>query len=335
MKAVRIHAVFPAGRQCSAGIAAALVACALTPIALAAGYPEKPVRWVVPSVAGGGTDAATRIIAPKLGDFIGQQIVIDNKGGATGNIGAEFVARAAPDGYTLLTVIASHTTNAALMRKIPFDLMRDFAPVSLMVTVPEMIISHPSLPAKNVKELIALAKARPGQLQYSSGGIGSIQHMAMELFLNMTATKMLHVPYKATHPALMDTIAGHVPLTVVASLTALPQARAGRVRAYGVTSAKRMTVAPDILTIAEQGIPGYEAVQWFGMLAPAGTPREIVTRLHAGIVRALQDPDVKKRFIDDGAEATPSNAPEAFGALIRSELAKWGKVVRESGIQPE
>jgi tripartite-type tricarboxylate transporter receptor subunit TctC len=335
MKSIWIHATIPTRRQWSTGILAALTACAFTRVALGAGYPEKPVRWVVPSTAGGGTDTTTRIIAPRLGDYLGQQIVIDNRGGATGNIGAEYVARAAPDGYTLLTCIASHASNAALMKKIPFDLARDFAPISLMLTVPEMLVSHPSLPAKNVKELVALAKARPGQLQYATGGIGSIQHMAMELFLNMTATKMLHVPYKATHPALMDTIAGHVHLTVVASLSALPQARAGRVRAYGVTSAKRMTIAPDIPTIAEQGVPGYEAVQWFGMLAPAGTPREIVIRLQAGIVRVLQETEVRKRFIDDGAETTPSSSPEEFGALIRSELAKWGKVVKDSGIQPE
>jgi tripartite-type tricarboxylate transporter receptor subunit TctC len=309
--------------------------CAVIPGALAAGYPDRPVRWVVPSTAGGGTDASTRIIAPKLAEYLGQQVVIENRPGASGNIGAEYVARAAPDGHTLLTCIASHASNAALMNKIPFDLARDFAPVSLMVTVPEMIISHPALPAKTVKELIALARARPTQLQYATGGVGSIQHLAMELFLNMTNSKMLHVPYKATHPALIDVMAGHVPLMVIASLSALPQVRAGRVRAYGVTSAKRMTGAPDIPTIAELGVPGYEAVQWFGLLAPAATPREIVTKLHAGIVRALQDPDVKKRFIDDGAEATPSSSPEEFGALIRSELVKWAKVVKDAGIKPE
>jgi len=309
--------------------------CAVIPGALAAGYPDHPVRWVVPSTAGGGTDAATRIIAPRLADYLGQQIVIENRPGASGNIGAEYVARAAPDGYTLLTCIASHASNAALKKKIPFDLARDFAPVSLLVTVPEMIIAHPALPAKTVKELIALARARPGELQYATGGVGSIQHMAMELFLIMTNQKMLHVPYKATHPALIDVIAGHVPLMVIASLSALPQVRAGRVRAYGVTSAKRMISAPEIPTIAEQGLPGYEAVQWFGQLAPAGTPREIVTRLHAGLVRALQDPEVKKRFVDDGAEATTSSSPEEFGALIRSELVKWAKVVKDAGIRPE
>ena len=309
--------------------------CAVIPGALAAGYPDHPVRWVVPSTAGGGTDASTRIIAPKLADYLGQQIVIENRPGASGNIGAEYVARAAPDGYTLLTCIASHASNAALMKKIPFDLARDFAPVSLMVTVPEMIIAHPTLPAKTIKELIALARARPGELQYATGGVGSIQHLAMELFLNMTGSKMLHVPYKATHPALIDVIAGHVPLMVIASLSALPQVRAGRVRAYGVTSARRMTGAPDIPTIAELGVPGYEAVQWFGQLAPAGTPREVVMKLHAGLARVLQDPEVKKRFVDDGAEATPSSSPEEFGALVRSELVKYAKVVADARIKPE
>ena len=314
---------------------AGLFACLAPAVAAGAGYPEKPVRWVVPSVAGGGTDTSTRVVAPKLSEFLGQNMVIENRGGASGNIGAEYVARAAPDGYTLLTCIASHASNATLMKKVPFDLAKDFAPVSLLVITPEMLVSHPSLPAKNVKELVALAKAKPGQLQYSSGGVGSIQHLAMELFLNMTGTKMLHVPYKATQPALVDTIAGHVQLTVIATLSALPQVRAGRVRAFGVTSAKRMVVAPDIPTLAEMGVPGYEAVQWFGLLAPAATPRDIITKLHTGVLKALADPEVKKRFIDDGAEAAPSKAPEEFGALIRSELAKWAKVVKDAGIQPE
>jgi tripartite-type tricarboxylate transporter receptor subunit TctC len=317
------------------GIAALLVAGAVVPLAQSAGYPDKPVHWVVPSVAGGATDTTTRIIAARLGEFLGQQIVVENRGGATGNIGAEYVARAAPDGYTLFTCIASNTSNVALMKKAPFDLARDFAPVSLMVTVPEMILANPSLPAKNVKELVALAKAHPGQLQYSSGGVGSIQHMAMELLLITTGTKMLHVPYKATHPALIDAIAGHVPITVVASISGLPHVRSGRLRTYGITSARRMTVAADIPTIAEAGVAGYEAVQWFGLLAPAGTPRDIVTKLHAGVARALQDADVKKRFLDDGAEITPSAKPEDFGVLIRAELAKWAKVVKDSGIQAE
>ena len=204
-----------------------------------------------------------------------------------------------------------------------------------MVTVPEMILSHPSLPAKNVRELIALAKAHPGQLQYSTGGIGSIQHMGMELFLLTTGTKMMHVPYKATHPALIDALAGHVPITVVASITGLPHMRSGRLRAYGITSAKRMSIAPEIPTIGEQGVEGYEAVQWFGILAPAGTPREIVSKLHTAVLRTMQDPDIKKRFLDDGAEITLSATPEDFGNMVRGEVAKWARVVKEARIQAE
>ena len=313
----------------------AAILVALAAAAVAQNYPTKPIRLIMPNAPGSANDTLGRIVAIHMGEALGQQIVIENRGGASGNIGAEFVARAAPDGYTILTCIASNASNIALMKKVPFDLVRDFAPVSLMVTVPEMILSHPSLPAKNVRELVALAKSRPGQLQYSTGGVGSIQHLAMELFLVTTGTKMLHVPYKATHPALIDAIAGHVPITVVASLSGLPHMRSGRLRGYGVTSAKRMLIAPDIPTIAEQGVTGYEAVQWFGMLAPAGTPREVVMKLHAAMMRATQDPEVKKRFLDDGAEVTVSPTPEEFGALVRSEVTKWAKVVKDAGVQPE
>lgn len=313
----------------------ALLPALFTPVVNAAAYPDKPLRWVVPSSAGGGTDTTTRIVAPKLAEALGQQIVIENRPGASGNIGAEYVARAAPDGYTLLTCIASNASSVALTKKVAFDLARDFAPVSLMIVVPEMVLSHPSLPAKNVRELVALAKARPDQLQYSTGGIGSIQHMAMELLLLTTGTKMLHVPYKATHPALIDAMAGHVPITVVASLTGLPHIRSGRLRSYGITSARRMSIAPEIPTIAEQGVPGYEAVQWFGLMVPAATPRDIVAKLHTAVLRALQDPEVKKRFIDDGAEITPSATPEEFGNLVRTEVAKWARVVKSAGIQAE
>jgi tripartite-type tricarboxylate transporter receptor subunit TctC len=316
--------------------AIALVPMMLPPTAAAAaGFPEKPVRWVVPSAAGGGTDTTTRVVAPKLAELLGQQIVIENRPGASGNIGVEYVARATPDGYTLVTVISSNTSNIALMKKVPFDILRDLAPVSLMVTVPVMILSHPSLPAKNVRELVALAKSRPGELQYSSSGVGSNQHMALELFQVATGTRMLHIPYKATHPALIDALAGQVPITAVASVTGLPHVRSGRLRTYGVTSLQRMSIAPDIPTIAEQGVPGYEAVQWWGMLAPANTPRDIVIKLHAAMLRALQDPEVKKRLLDDGAEIKPSATPEEFAAMMRSEVAKWARVVKEARIQPE
>jgi tripartite-type tricarboxylate transporter receptor subunit TctC len=312
-----------------------VASCAVIPGTFAASYPDHPVRLIVPSPPGGGTDTSTRIIAPKLAEYLGQPIVIDNRGGASGNIGAEMVARAPADGYTLLACIASHTSNPAVMKHVPYDFARDFAPISLTVTLPNVLVSHPSLPAKTVRELIAFAKARPGQLQFATGGVGANQHLAMELFLNETGLKMIHVPYKGVGPALIDVVAGHVPLMMGNILVALPHIRSGRVRAFGVTSAKRASGAPDIPTIAESGLPGYEAVQWYGLLAPAGTPREIVSKLHAGVVHALQDPVIRKRFVDDGAEPTPSSTPDEFGAFIRAELAKWAKVVKNAGIQAE
>ncbi|MEQ1772959.1 MAG: tripartite tricarboxylate transporter substrate binding protein [Burkholderiales bacterium] len=300
-----------------------------------AAYPEKPVRIIVPSPTGGGTDTSTRIIAPKIGELLGQQIVIDNRGGASGNIGAEIAARSVPDGYTLLAVIASHTSNPAMMRKVPYDMARDFAPISLTVTLPNVLVSHPSLPVKNIRELIAFAKARPGQLQFASGGLGANQHLAMELFLNMAGLKMIHVPYKGVGPALVDVVAGHVPLMVGNILVAMPHVRSGRIRAYGVTSARRASGVPEIPTIAESGLPGYEAVQWYGLVAPAKTPSDIVTKLHGAVVKVLQDPEMRKRFQNDGAEATPSTTPDEFATLIRNDLAKWAKVVKDANLQPE
>jgi tripartite-type tricarboxylate transporter receptor subunit TctC len=309
--------------------------CGTAPSPLAAGYPERPVRVIVPSQAGGGSDTTMRLVATKLGDHLGQQIVVDNRAGASGNLGAEVVARAAPDGYTLVSLFASHTSNVAVMKKVPFDLVRDFAPISLMVTLPNVIVSHPSLPAKTVKDLVALGKARPGQLQYATAGVGSNAHLTMALFLNMTGLDMIHVPYKASPQGVIDVIAGHVPLMVANILVALPHIKTGRMRVYGVTSAKRSSAAPEIPTIVESGVPDYEAVQWYGLFAPAATPREIISKLHAGVVLALQDPPTRKRFIDDGAEPAPSASPEEFGTFVRSEVVKWGKVVKAAGIQPE
>ena len=279
MDLMTLHVVVSGVQRETARILVMVLLCIVIPAAPAAGYPDRPVRLIVPSPPGGGTDTATRMIAPKLSEYLGQQIVIDNRGGASGNIGAELAARAAPDGYTLVAAIASLTSNPALMKKVPYDLERDFAPISML--------------------------------------------------------KMIHVPYKGAGPMLIDVVAGHVPLTAANILSTLPLVKSGRVRAYGVTSAKRASGAPDIPTIAEAGVPGYEAVTWFGLLAPAGTPRGIVSRLHADVVRALQDPVVKKRFIDDGAEPTPSSSPEEFAALIHTEIAKWAKVIRDAGIRPE
>ena len=309
--------------------------CAAAAGAPAAGFPERPVRVIVASPPGGGTDLTTRMMTPKLGEVLGQPVVVDNRGGASGNIGAEAAARAAPDGYTLLTAAASLTSNPFVMRKVSYDLERDFAPVSLMVTLPNILISHPSLPVKNLKELIAFAKARPGQLHYASAGVGSVPHLMMVFFVSMGDLKMVHVPYKGAGPALIDVIAGHTPVMASNILSTLPHVRAGRVRAYGLTSAARAAAAPEIPTIAEAGLPGYEAVQWFGLLAPAGTPREIITRLHGAVVQALDDPAVKKRYVSDGADPRPSASPEAFGTFIRAELKKWEKVVKTAGIKAE
>jgi tripartite-type tricarboxylate transporter receptor subunit TctC len=303
--------------------------------ALAAQYPDRPVRVIVASPPGGGTDLSTRMVTPRLGEVLGQNIVVDNRGGASGNIGAEAAARAAPDGYTLLTAAASLTSNPFLMKKVPYDLERDFAPVSLMITLPNVLISHPSLPAKNVKELIAFVKARPGQLSYASAGVGSVPHLMMELFVGMGGLKMVHVPYKGAGPALVDVIAGHVPVMASNILSTLPHVKARRVRAYGLTSATRSAAAPEIPAIAEAGLPGYEAVQWFGLLAPAGTPRDIVMRLHAAVVQALGDPATKERFTASGATPAPSASPEEFGAFMRAETKKWGKVIKAAGIKPE
>jgi tripartite-type tricarboxylate transporter receptor subunit TctC len=313
----------------------ALAVCAAAAVASAAGYPERPVRVIVASPPGGGTDLTTRMMTPKLGEVLGQPVVVDNRGGASGNIGAEAAARAAPDGYTLLTAAASLTSNPFVMRKVSYDLERDFVPVSLMVTLPNILISHPSLPVKNLKELIAFAKARPGQLHYASAGVGSVPHLMMVFFVSMGGLKMVHVPYKGAGPALVDVMAGHVPVMASNILSTLPHVRAGRVRAYGVTSGARAAAASEIPTISEAGLPGYEAVQWFGLLAPAGTPRDIIMRLHGAVVQSLEDPGVKKRYLDNGADPRPSATPEAFGAFIRAELKKWGSVVKSAGIKPE
>jgi len=311
------------------------VALLLVVFNAAAAYPERPIRVIVPSTPGGGTDLAARMVMPKLSEFLGQQIVIDNRGGASGNIGAELGARAAPDGYTLIAAVASLTSNASLMKKVPFDIQRDFAPIAMTVVVPNVLVANPSLPAVNLRELIAHIKSRPGQMQFASAGVGSMPHLMMEFFVSMAGLKMIHVPYKGAGPALVDIIAGHVPLMTANILSSLPHVRAGRLRAYGVTSAKRSPGAPDIPTIAEAGLPGYDAVTWFGVLAPAGTPRAIVMKLHTGVVRAVNDPAVRNRFVSDGADPSPSKSPEEFAALISSETSKWAKVIKDAGIQPD
>ncbi len=314
----------------------ALAACliAASTAAYPQDYPTRPVRLIVPTAPGGGTDISARLIAPKLSEVLGQTVVVENRAGGNTSVGVEFVAKSPHDGYTLLMGISSITINSHTQSKVPYDPVKDFAPVSQVVVVPLILVSHTSLPTRSVKELIAFARTRPGQLNYGTGSVGSNPHLAMELFLSMTGLKVVHVPYRGQGPAMIDLVAGHLQLMMANLLTALPHVRSGRARAYGVSSSKRSSVAPEIPTLAEAGVTGYEVVQWFGVLAPANTPRDIVARLHAATVRVLQDPVIKERFASDGAD-TIGNTPEEFAAVIRADLKKWGKMVKDVGIKPD
>jgi tripartite-type tricarboxylate transporter receptor subunit TctC len=298
-------------------------------------YPTRVVRLVVPSSPGGGTDTSARLISPKLAALLGQQVVVENRPGASAMLGTEYVARAAPDGYTLLIGQSTMTIVPSTFKKVGFDPIKDFSPVSMVVVVPQVLVGHPSLPAKNTRELIALAKARPGQLDYAAGGVGGNSHMSMALLLNMTGTSMSYVPFKSGNAGLMEALSGRVPLMMGNVLVLMPHVRAGKFRAFGVTSETRSTGVPDVPTLAETGIPGYHAVQWFGILAPAGTPRDIVTRLHRDIVKVMQEEDTRKRFVADGGEPTYSKTPEEFSGLLRTEMVKWAKVAKAAKIEPQ
>lgn len=297
-------------------------------------YPVRPIKIIVPSAAGGGTDSTTRIVAPGLEAYLGQRVLVENRAGAASMIGSEIVAHSAPDGYTLLTGISTITIQPSMQKKLPYDVLKDFAPVSQFVILPNVLVGHPSLKAKTVRELIAFAKARPGQLEFASAGTGSNLHLCMEMFLAMTGLKMVHVPYKGSGQAIADLAAGYVPLMITNMITGTQQVKAGRLHAYGVTSAKRSQAAPDIPTIAEQGVPGYEAVQWYGLMAPGGTPRDIVAKLYKGVAGALQDAKVKELFANSGAEPI-GNTPEEFAAVVRNDMVKWAKVVKAAGLTPK
>ena len=297
-------------------------------------FPVKPVRMIVPSSAGGGTDIVARIVAPELSKRLGQQVVIDNRPGAGTMIGIEVAAKSPADGYTLLMGLSTLAINSALYKKVPYDPVRDFAPITQAISSASIIVVHPSVPAKTVKELIAFARVRPGQMNYASAGTGTYPHMTMELFMSMARLKMVHIPYKGAGPAVIDMIAGHVSTMAATVLTSMPHIRSGRLRPLGITSLQRSAAAPEIPTIAESGLPGFESVQWYGMLAPARTPKEIIARLHGEVTRVLQQPDIKERFAGDGADPVGST-PEEFGRYIQSELTKWAKVAREAGIKQE
>ena len=298
-------------------------------------YPAKPVRLVSPYPPGGANDILARIIGQKLGEHFGQQIVIENRAGATGNIGAEFVAKAAPDGYTILMGQASNLTiNISLMGKLPFDPVRDFAPVTLVATTPNLLVVHPSLPVRTIKDLVVLAKGKPGTINYASSGSGSAGHLAAELFRKVAGVDMVHIPYKGAAPALTDVVAGQAQIYFTSPISAQPFVKGGRLRMVAVTSLQRSPSMPDIPTVAESGYPGFDVVSWWGVLTPAAVPREIVGKLHTEIVRILALPEIKARLADQGADAA-SNSPEQFAAYIKSEITKWAKLIKELGVKSE
>ena len=296
-------------------------------------YPTKPVRMIIPFPPGGTTDILGRVAAQKLSEALGQQVVPDNRPGAAGNIGTELVAKAPPDGYLLLTAPGSTLTiHPSLYAKLPFDPLKDFAPVTILGIVPNALVVHPSLPVRNVKELVALAKSRPGELNYASTGAGQSTHLSMELFKTMAGVKIIHVPYKGSAPAVTDLLGGHVSLMFDNMPSALPHVKANKIRALAVSTLKRSPVAPEIPTVAESGLPGFEVSVWFAVLAPAATPRPIVDRLNQVLVKALQSPDVRERLSSQGAEPI-GNSPEEFTAVMKHDLVKWAKVVKDGNIR--
>jgi tripartite-type tricarboxylate transporter receptor subunit TctC len=316
-------------------IAAALVAMLAIARAQAgeSSYPTKPVRMVIPFPAGGTTDILGRVAAQKLSEGLGQQVVPDNRPGASGNIGTEQVAKAAPDGYMLLTAPGSTLTiHPSLYPKLGFDPLKDFAPVTILAGVPNLLVVHPSLPARNVKELIALAKSKPDALNYASTGAGQSTHLSMELFKSMAGVKIVHVPYKGSAPAVTDLLGGHVPMMFDNMPSALPHVKAGKLRPLGVSTVKRSSTAPEVPTVAESGLPGFDVTVWFAVLAPAATPRDIVDRLHRILVKGLQAADVRERLATQGAEPV-GNTPEQFTAQMKTDLAKWAKVVKAANIK--
>lgn len=315
---------------------AALAAAAL--LAAAPGwaqrYPERPIRFIVPFAPGGATDIVARGLGQKWGEAFGQQVVIDNRAGAGQILGTELGARAAPDGYTLLLISITHSINPALVAKLPYDSLRDFTPISLVALSPQIFVAHPGVPAKNVPEFVAYAKAKAGQVNYASSGSGSGGHLASELFKYMTGAPMTHIPYKGAAPALIDVVAGQAQVMFTSPLAALPQVKAGRLRALGMAGAKRSPAAPEIPTVAEQGVPGFEANLWYGLAGPAGLPKPVVATLHAETVKALAQPDFRERLLSQTVEPM-GTTPEELRAFLVLETAKWGKLVRTANIRSE
>ena len=321
----------PRGRVASVLLAAAVIS---TTNAHAQQYPGKPVRMIVAVPPGGPADTLARMVGPRLSEALGQTVVIDNRPGANGNIAYEMVAHAVPDGYTFVLVAAGIAINPSLYREVKYDVLKDFAPITQGIAVPNILVVHPSVAATSVKDLIALAKLRPGQLTFASAGNGSSGHLALEQFRLMSGIQLIHVPYKGGGPALTEVIAGQVQALFSLALAAIPQVKAGRVRALAITSAQRSALAPELSTVAELGFPGFEVVGWFGWVAPAKMPQQIIDRLNGEIVRILREPATKERLLGLGADPV-GNTPQQFAAFIRSEHTKWARVIREANIRAE
>ena len=300
--------------------------------AFAQAYPQKPVRLIVPFAAGGGTDIRARMIAHKLAEGWGRNVVVDNRPGGGSVIGSELVARSTPDGYTLLLTANPHTSNPALVAKLPYDTLRDFAAVTMLASAPLLLVVHPSLPVRSVSGLIAHAKARPNQLSYASSGNGGPQHLAGEMFRQMAGVQWVHVPYKGTAPATTDLIGGQVHAAFSSLLTVLPHTKAGKLRPLAISSASRSEAYPEVPTIAESGVPGFEVTTWYGVLAPGATPRAVVSKIHADIVRALAAPDVRERLSREGLQAVGSR-PDEYSTFIRSEIEKVKSLARAGAIR--
>ena len=302
------------------------------PVLCAQSYPAKPIRFYTPYPPGGTTDILARIVGAKMHEAWGQPVIVEAKPGAGGNIGADFVAKSTPDGYTLLMGASGPLAiNASLFSKLPYDPAKDFAPVVLSASVPLVLVAHPSLPVKNAREFIALIKARTGQFNYASAGPGSPQHLTAEMFKFMTKVEMTHIPYKGSGPAIVDLIGGQIPFAFESMIPVLAHVKGGKLRGLAVTSAARSPVLPQIATVAEGGVPGFESIAWYGVVAPAGTPKEIVAKLNGEMVRIANMPDIKQRLMEMGSPPV-AGTPEQFGALIRSEIPKWAKVVKQANV---
>jgi tripartite-type tricarboxylate transporter receptor subunit TctC len=318
--------------------AAILAALTLLPAGVGAqgadGYPVKPIRFILPFPPGGGTDILGRLLSERLAARLGQPVVIENRGGAGGNVGAEAAAKSAPDGYTIVLVAPSLAISPSLYSKLAYDPVKDFSPVSLVATVPNVMVTHPSVPARTLSEFIALAKKKPGAMNFGSGGNGTSNHLAGELFNIVAGVRLVHVPYKGVNLAMNDVMAGEVQLVVIGIPAAAPHIKAGKLRALAVIDSRRAAALPEVPTVAEAGLPGFEVTTWYGVLTPAGTPRPIVTRLNAEIVKVMQAPEMKDRLASMATEPVTST-PEAFAELIRQEIVKWGKVVRAAGLKAD